>query len=129
MQYSGYTHCACRDCFEIAIGKPTQTLCHECQDAGCEAALDAECRAPSSDEHEGGDVLIPSSADLGSPAVYARVLAANVDRVEVEMRSIDGASSQTMDFTLCELEAVARSIDVFAQSFSSLATRARCLIG
>lgn len=32
----GYTSCACRDCFDIAIGKPGEALCHACKDAGCE---------------------------------------------------------------------------------------------
>ena len=44
----GYTYCACRDCMEIAIAgdddKPDNTLCGECEDAGCEG--DAECQAP-----------------------------------------------------------------------------------
>lgn len=43
---SGYTSCACRDCFEIAISddmsKPE--MCGECEKAGCE--LDCECQAP-----------------------------------------------------------------------------------
>lgn len=32
---SGYVDCACRDCFDIAIGEPGD-LCSECEDAGCE---------------------------------------------------------------------------------------------
>ena len=38
----GYVPCACRDCCEIAIGKPG-ALCHECDDAGC--APERECQA------------------------------------------------------------------------------------
>ena len=43
---SGYTHCACRDCFEIAIGEAGEALCHGCEEAGCEAGAEAECDAP-----------------------------------------------------------------------------------
>lgn len=38
---SGYVPCACRDCFEIAIGTPG-ALCHTCDDAGCNP--DRECQ-------------------------------------------------------------------------------------
>lgn len=31
---SGYVPCACRDCFETAIGEPG-ALCHSCKEAGC----------------------------------------------------------------------------------------------
>lgn len=31
----GCKPCACRDCFELAIGRGAP-LCHECQDAGCD---------------------------------------------------------------------------------------------
>lgn len=30
----GYLPCACRDCFDTAIGEPG-ALCAECKDAGC----------------------------------------------------------------------------------------------
>lgn len=44
---SGYTNCACRDCFEIAIGYMDEpNLCNECDEAGCSADGDAECDAP-----------------------------------------------------------------------------------
>lgn len=39
---SGYTDCACRDCFEIAIGEPGEAMCGACQEAGCEK--DKECQ-------------------------------------------------------------------------------------
>lgn len=32
---SGYQDCACRDCFDIAIGDGKPTLCYECDAAGC----------------------------------------------------------------------------------------------
>jgi len=40
---NGYCDCACRDCFEIAIGKAGEALCSECEEAGCEAAQETEC--------------------------------------------------------------------------------------
>lgn len=43
MSGSGYRDCACRDCFEIAIGEP-HALCLDCADAGCEG--DGECERP-----------------------------------------------------------------------------------
>jgi hypothetical protein len=33
---NGYTDCACRDCFEIAIGEPGEAFCGACELAGCE---------------------------------------------------------------------------------------------
>ncbi len=41
----GYTHCACRDCFDIAIGKAGEAMCLECKEAGCSAG-DQECQRP-----------------------------------------------------------------------------------
>lgn len=40
---SGYTHCACRDCFELAISSDDRKpeFCAECEIAGCEP--DSEC--------------------------------------------------------------------------------------
>ncbi len=32
---TGYRPCACRDCFEIAIGLPG-SICNDCKSAGCE---------------------------------------------------------------------------------------------
>jgi hypothetical protein len=48
---SGYVNCACRDCFEIAIGDDDdfvtndddKTLCWECAEAGCDATGASEC--------------------------------------------------------------------------------------
>lgn len=39
---SGYTDCACRDCFDVAIGVRGEELCSACEDAGCfaEGAMD-----------------------------------------------------------------------------------------
>jgi len=33
-QQSGYQHCACRDCFELIVGKPGD-FCDGCEEAGC----------------------------------------------------------------------------------------------
>lgn len=41
----GYTACACRDCFEVALGMPGLALCGDCSDADCERGH-GECRAP-----------------------------------------------------------------------------------
>ena len=35
-ELSGYHDCACRDCFDIAIGTPS-AMCHACEAAGCTA--------------------------------------------------------------------------------------------
>lgn len=62
---SGYVSCACRDCFEIAIASEgeARALCHECDEAGCEACDCAdpergcphgECCAPNA--YGAGDV-------------------------------------------------------------------------
>lgn len=42
---TGYVHCACRDCFEIAIADDDNgpALCHECEEAGCDADGASEC--------------------------------------------------------------------------------------
>jgi len=51
---AGYCDCACRDCFDIAIGEAGVAMCHACEDEGC--TLDAECQredAYESSEQEG----------------------------------------------------------------------------
>jgi hypothetical protein len=55
MATDGYTDCACRDCFEIAIGVSGEALCSGCEEAGCEAGENQECQAPGAygaDEEE-----------------------------------------------------------------------------
>lgn len=51
---SGYTNCACRDCFDIAmsddVNKPD--LCWECDRAGCDAEGHSECERLPEDEEE-----------------------------------------------------------------------------
>jgi hypothetical protein len=52
---SGYTDCACRDCFDIAVSSDMSRpeLCLLCKDAGC-AANDGECQRADAygDENE-----------------------------------------------------------------------------
>jgi hypothetical protein len=43
---TGYCDCACRDCFDIAIGTLGEALCNDCEEAGCEAGEDCECSRP-----------------------------------------------------------------------------------
>jgi hypothetical protein len=46
---SGYTTCACRDCFETVIGYAGATYCDECITAGCyekPGAPNVECDSP-----------------------------------------------------------------------------------
>jgi len=46
MAESGYTECACRDCFEIAVSNDMSKpdLCNECEEAGCSEDGDDECQ-------------------------------------------------------------------------------------
>lgn len=46
----GYTDCACRDCFEIAIGKLGEALCAACAEADCEANNGECCVEPEDPE-------------------------------------------------------------------------------
>lgn len=51
---SGYTDCACRDCFDTAVnGDGQPALCGDCQQAGCSAEGDQECQR--SDAYGVGD--------------------------------------------------------------------------
>lgn len=51
---SGYTYCACRDCFEIVVSSDMgiPDLCEACLDEGCDPDGEGECSAPHS---YGGD--------------------------------------------------------------------------
>ena len=42
---SGYTDCACRDCFDIAVSSDMAhpDLCGMCADAGCDATGKSDC--------------------------------------------------------------------------------------
>ena len=44
---SGYTHCACRDCFDTTVSSDTAKpeLCSDCIEAGCEANNGECCRS------------------------------------------------------------------------------------
>jgi len=45
MAESGYTDCACRDCFDIAVSDDMDApdLCGDCEDAGCDDTGESEC--------------------------------------------------------------------------------------
>jgi hypothetical protein len=49
---SGYTDCACRDCFDVAVSDDMDhpDLCGDCEGAGCSADGDAECQRDPVDE-------------------------------------------------------------------------------
>jgi hypothetical protein len=58
MTSSGYTHCRCRDCFEIAISDDMSVpeYCDECVKAGCpDQGEDSECQRPDAYETEQGN--------------------------------------------------------------------------
>ncbi len=65
---SGYTHCACRDCFEIVVSddEDNPDFCDECQEAGCEH--DEECSREdqgwSDEEHEYHDYAVVRRWDI-----------------------------------------------------------------
>jgi hypothetical protein len=44
---SGYTHCLCRDCFEVVVSADQQKpeLCSQCEEYGCDGQ--SECLAPN----------------------------------------------------------------------------------
>ena len=43
---SGYTPCACRDCFEVSISGNVNDpdLCAECEESGCDVDGESECQ-------------------------------------------------------------------------------------
>ena len=45
MANSGYTDCACRDCFDVAVSDDMDhpDLCLCCEEAGCDADGEGEC--------------------------------------------------------------------------------------
>jgi len=51
---SGYRDCACRDCFDIAVGEKG-ALCGDCEDAGCSADGDEECQRDDAYDFTVGD--------------------------------------------------------------------------
>lgn len=48
---SGYTDCACRDCFGLGISPDgyTLALCNDCEEAGCDEDGTSDCLAPEDD--------------------------------------------------------------------------------
>ena len=89
---SGYVDCACRDCFEIAIGTAGEALCHACRDAGCEAGEEQECKSPSAYGYEEG---APDAKETIREAVSARLMSAgyhaNTDLYKSVMDAIETA--------------------------------------
>ena len=62
---SGYKPCACRDCFETAIGDDDEAaLCNACEEAGCDP--DEECQALHA-YCSGGETSEGLCEDCGSP--------------------------------------------------------------
>lgn len=51
---TGYCDCACRDCFEIAIGTKGEPrpLCNLCEESGCDATGQSECSCDPEMEEE-----------------------------------------------------------------------------
>lgn len=49
---SGYVHCACGTCFEIAIASDdeTEALCLTCKTEGCEPGQECQCPPEEDDE-------------------------------------------------------------------------------
>lgn len=58
---SGYVDCACRDCFDIAIGDLGEAMCSDCEESGCEAN-DGECER--SDAYGCGEPSEPEEGDI-----------------------------------------------------------------
>ena len=46
MVTSGYSNCACRDCFDVAVSDDVihPDLCGDCEEAGCDAEGGEECQ-------------------------------------------------------------------------------------
>jgi hypothetical protein len=66
---SGYTDCACRGCFDIAISSDMRVpeLCGDCENAGCDRSGDSECcrddaygYGEQTDDERRADMLGPS---------------------------------------------------------------------
>lgn len=55
MAAGGYTDCACRDCFDVAISDSDDALglCGDCAEAGCDETGQSECMRD--DAYGGGD--------------------------------------------------------------------------
>lgn len=67
MSGSGYTHCACADCFEIAVSNDSDDpdYCNECEEAGCDGG---ECQATHAYCGDAGEIEVdgkPVCAECG----------------------------------------------------------------
>lgn len=64
---SGYTPCACRDCFDVAVSDDMDApdLCGDCLDAGCDEHGGSECQR--SDAYGASDYADELSFDHDEP--------------------------------------------------------------
>jgi hypothetical protein len=80
---SGYTDCACRDCFDVAIGKAGEALCSDCEAAGCEAN-NGECQRPDAygveDDSRSDNARARKNAVANLPPPKLRADRVHVDR-------------------------------------------------
>lgn len=72
MGTSGYTACACRDCFETVVSSRGAVFCSDCKNVGCDS--DSECLR---DDAYGVDDLsdeptVPLRAETMRELVYGR---------------------------------------------------------
>jgi hypothetical protein len=52
---SGYVHCRCRDCFDVAITSGGPALCHACRSAGCDANEMGNTECSRADAYAGSE--------------------------------------------------------------------------
>lgn len=70
---SGYTDCACRDCFDIAISSNVRkrALCLDCKEAGCDAHGNSECARD--DAYGAEDMSAEEDSTSDERAAHARM--------------------------------------------------------
>ena len=91
---SGYTDCACRDCFDVAVSSDTSKpeLCSDCEDAGCDGG---ECQRP--DAYGCGEPK-PETKILGSYTAAMNYVFDNTERGEtIELPTGAGLDSFLLD--------------------------------
>lgn len=66
---SGYRPCACRDCFEIAIGEEG-ALCHACQEASCTPCTCADPGLRSSETCDAYNPRTGRHEECQAPGAY-----------------------------------------------------------
>jgi hypothetical protein len=72
----GYCDCACRDCFEIAIGEAGKALCSACEEAGCIIGEGCGCEPELSEEDASESRATEVSNFASAVMIMARKLAA-----------------------------------------------------